>query len=94
MIIYESFLEKTPLVRKLLGGLSPPPPRAPPLPTALIYMTVEITSMAKYTYIQKNVAILVTRETTTIIKNVAINVTSEITTNHERRDTCHERNNH
>ena len=37
MIIYESFLEKT-LVRKLLGGLSPPPPpppEPPPLPTAL-----------------------------------------------------------
>ena len=30
MIIYESFLEKTPLVRKLLGGLSPPPPEPPP----------------------------------------------------------------
>ena len=34
MIIYESFLEKTPLVRKLLGGASPPTP-PPPLPTAL-----------------------------------------------------------
>ena len=30
MIIYESFLEKTPLVRKLLGGLSPPEPPPPP----------------------------------------------------------------
>ena len=37
MIIYESFLEKKTLVRKLLGGLSPP--RAPPLPTALYQAT-------------------------------------------------------
>ena len=35
MIIYESFLEKKTLVRKLLGGLSPPEP--PPLPTALYF---------------------------------------------------------
>ena len=34
MIIYESLLEKTPLVRKLLGGAKAP--RAPPLPTALL----------------------------------------------------------
>ena len=60
MIIYESFLEKTPLFRKLLGGLSPPP--SPPTPYGTVLRSDFFDYFHKYTVNTRYLELLVDRK--------------------------------
>ena len=65
MIIYESFLEKTPLVRKLLVGAKPPPPEPPhSLRHCDLCLEVMIRLARSSSLVRREICVLLNREQT------------------------------